>query len=502
MNINIDKSNSFSEEEKIKIINFMKLVGRDYEEIDNEIIIKSNIEQNIDIFYKVNEEVIQIFTKSVNLLSEKHEKNKYNEFITKSYPKPGETPYKNVRRLIPSMNYVISKGGMSEKDSRLMAKKIDSRESLIDIIMKNFIRKGYKEKYVGIFFSGGVDSLTLALICQNLNIRFKLYIGEEIPKYCENQKDVLRAIDIAEKSKWDYEVVQIDYNKHVESEIKYYRERNPLSPHLSLIFELIARKMNADGINVALTGQNLDNYYNYGLTNRFKLTKNGIISVARGFFVTDFYLSSFSTNILHRIIAKSIAFIGLAGYRKITGKSNIRLPKSLMETVHALESSPEYVPFINSSDYANLTDDDLNLENARIYLLRNKIDAYSLSGPSVSIITACEQNSIECDLPYSNMNCINWYLNRSHPLSELFYGKKTLYNFVKSTSPEVFKIAFIKTRISENINYHNWVEKEFLNSKFGKHLSEKYFEQKKLKKYSNAITLSTVLSMYWISNDK
>ena len=136
--------------------------------------------------------------------------------------------------------------------------------------------------------------------------------------------------------------------------------------------------MKINGVEIAISGQNLDNLYNYGLTQKFDLSKAGIIAASRAFYLTDFYLDSLIRQSIYGFIVKCFAYLPLIGYQYLKKSRNYRLPKSVGEAVGSFSTSPEYVTFIDVTDSKQNTLIKIkSLYDAHEYLLRHKIDAYT-----------------------------------------------------------------------------------------------------------------------------
>ena len=459
--------------------------------------ISANFEANRDIFYRKSANEIS-FSYDPNDLTEVNSNEINSQFILKSYSESGKTPIDDLYRLKPSCEYIINLDGIHEVDSDFPIHSTD--DSLFQILQSRLEQEIKDEDFVGIFFSGGVDSLCLALCCDKLSIPFKLYIGRELPSHAINEEDVQRAISVAETAGWAYRVVDVDYRKISLSTVAYLQTRNPFSPHFGALFHACAKQMQNDNVTVALSGQNLDNLLNFGLTARWSLNFSGLVGVMRRYYLTDFYIKSFNSSLINKLMARGVGAFGLFAYSTLKRSFKYRQPSNLSECVETYLKSAENVVF-SRKDFQYKSEEFVNtVATARKYLLRERIDAYCMSGPALTIHGSCEQFKIRCLLPYSFKECLSWYASQSSSFLNIFKPKKELYGFVKTLNSDLYSCAFEKTYKVDGKPYHEWVETDLIDTTFGRQLSERYrfFAPEG---YTSALTISMALADYWVSQD-
>jgi hypothetical protein len=499
-----DKVNSVSvnfgrPNEKLEKLKLFFAQGRRNVEVERNMSIKisADFEANRDIFYRKFANHITFSYDPIDL-TEVNLNEINSQFILKSYSESGKTPIDDLYRLKPSCEYIINLDGIHEVVSDFPIHSTD--DSLFKILQTRLKQEIKYVDFVGIFFSGGVDSLSLALCCKQLSIPFKLYIGREIPNYASNLEDVQRAISVAETAGWAYCVVDVDYRKINLSTVAYLQARNPFSPHFGALFHACAEQMQHDNVTVALSGQNLDNLLNFGLTDRWSLNFSGLVGAMRRYYLTDFYLKSFNSSLINKMMARAGGAFGLFAYSVLKRSFVYRQPSSLSECVRTYLKSAENVVF-SRKDYQYKNEEFLDsVATAREYLLLERIDAYCMSGPALTIHGSCEQFKIRCLLPYSFKECLSWYASQSSSFFDIFKPKKELYGFVKMLDAQLYSSAFEKTYKADGKPYHEWVEADLIYTTFGRQLSERYrfFAPEG---YTSAITISMALADYWVSQD-
>lgn len=160
-------------------------------------------------------------------------------FLNMSYTPAGETLVNGVNRLIPSRIYEIKEGFFDSAKiqycSTVYPKEKTDLENFIYCI-KYICNNASESGKVGVFFSGGVDSLTLALMLEEADIPFTLYTGHMVQGMYDNEKDILRSISIAKFKKWDFKIVPIDFDQYELSDLHEIINIMPNTSHLSVLF--------------------------------------------------------------------------------------------------------------------------------------------------------------------------------------------------------------------------------------------------------------------------
>ena len=227
-----------------KILAFFRSSNQNACYQDGLVQIDPHFEANAEIYYTVSETELILTSKFEKTFA--IDENELEDFVWKAYCDPGKTPFKNIYRLRPSFRYLISKKGIKSVQEPIISHQIQKNENCkpdeFFSELRESLAKRLSNKFVGIFFSGGVDSLSLALLCQELSLEFKLYIGEEFPKYRDNQADVKTAVSICEYMGWDYEVVEVDYEKVSPDILSDFASYAPGAPHLSAVFIVLRKK--------------------------------------------------------------------------------------------------------------------------------------------------------------------------------------------------------------------------------------------------------------------
>lgn len=422
-------------------------------------------------------------------------------FLNMSYTPGGETLVDGLKRLIPARVYQI-KDGVFVNEKILYSSDIYSKDKSSYLNFTSCIEKICSKEAalgsVGVFFSGGVDSLALALTLDNLGIPFTLYTGKMVQGLYDNEKDVLRSISIAKEKKWDLKIITVDYNDYEFDDLHKIIDLMPSTSHLSALFLEIAKTMNEDGIKVCFSGQNVDILYNFEATTSLGFNRGAFVNFARRFFMSEIYFSNFNDASRRKFVVSIIARIFLLGYCLMRGSSDYRLPKSKDELFHNYTHNADLTVFTGTKDekkyHLRPKYSFSNDEGLRAALIRSRIEESLTSGAPKSIINAGIINNVKVVLPYSYELLIPFFMNLKTSAKDIFFPKNFIHRFVNTNIKNIKKHDLLP---KDNLpSYHLWVEKVFPKTKLGKSL-KMIDRDSDIKAATPALQLSYLLSCNW-----
>jgi hypothetical protein len=424
-----------------------------------------------------------------------------NFFLRKGYCSPGKTFFSNVYRLKTGSIYYINNRQLDSKNCNYTPYTFSKKNQykILKKSIKECLKLESNNQKVGVLFSGGVDSLSIAIILEELNIPFYLYTGKEIPPNKENIQDIKVASLIASHKGWSHKVVDINYNNFSIDNINKIVKEMPLASHLSIIFLHLMKVMKNDDITCVYSGQNLDNLYNFGMTGSFSFSRAGMLDIARRYFFSPFYSESFDKSLIARLPSLIPGSIILYGYMLMKKKWMYRLPKSKKELIDNFVNSPENVVFVNRNSVFN-KESSLAYIDVRKSVLRYRIQSYTTSGASFSIIKSGLLNDIKPILPFSAENVLPIFNSLEASFSDVLFPKKMIYEIIAEKNSDLLKLIKTKHNIVGAPQFHQWVMNDFLKTKFGKSIHENCSTKcNNLDLSTGALKLACCLSSVWIN---
>lgn len=458
---------------------------------------------DIELYFYENETEISfsdcIYELSEHMVQLNENKSSVDFFLNMSYTPAGTTQIDGLMRLIPSRIYSLKDGVFTNEkinySSYLYPKEKSDYESFITSLQE-ICKFESKRGKVGIFFSGGVDSLSLALILESLDIPFTLYTGKMVQGLYENEKDVLRSISISKERGWNLKIISVDYNDYNIGDLERMIEIMPTTSHLSVLFLEIAKEMSRDNVKVCFSGQNLDILYNFEATTSLGFNRGAFVNLARRFFMSEVYFSTLSSKLSLNIFVSLIARLLLLSYCIMRKSFKYRLPRNKEELFHNYTHNPDLTVFsIKNSDDIIKTNYKFGTdEGLRAALIRSRIEESLTSGPPMSIINAGKINNIKVVLPYSSELLIPFFMNLKTSFKDIFYPKKIIHQFVNNNIKSISKHDL---NPKDNLpTYHNWAENIFPKTKLAKSL-KRIDEETMPETATPALNLSYQLSYNW-----
>tara|TARA_Y100001958_G_scaffold159984_1_gene164890 strand:+ start:9803 stop:11407 length:1605 start_codon:yes stop_codon:yes gene_type:complete len=452
-------------------------------------------ETNLQIIFSNNLYELAKYLDKVNI-----NENAVDFFLNMSYTPAGETIVNKLMRLIPSRVYQIKDGiFINEKiqySSNIYSKDNSDYFNFTSCLEKICSKEADLGK-VGVFFSGGVDSLSLALTLEKLEIPFTLYTGKMVQGLFDNEKDVLRSISIAKEKKWDLKVINVDYDDYEFSNLHKIIDLMPCTSHLSVIFLEIAKSMEKDGVKVSFSGQNVDILYNFEATTSLGLNRGAFVNFARRFFMSETYFSTLDSYSPKNFLVSIIARIFLLGYCLMRKSKNFRLPKSKDELFYNFTNNSDLTVFTSTNNTKITSNSKYSFtkgEGLRSALIRSRIEESLTSGAPKSIINAGIISNVKVVLPYSHELLIPFFMNLKTSVIDIFYPKKFIHQFVNANINNIKKHDLMP---KDNLpNYHDWVEKIFPKTTLGKSL-DTLDEDLNINVSTPALKLSYTISYNW-----
>jgi hypothetical protein len=454
-------------------------------------------------FYETESEIIFsdcIYEVSQQMGQIQENKSATDFFLDMSYTPAGETQIDRLMRLIPSRIYRLQDGifynDKIKYDSAICYKEKSDYSNFLSCLKKICLKESKLGK-VGVFFSGGVDSLTLALILESLAIPFTLYTGKMVQGLDDNEKDVLRSISIAKERNWELKIINVDYNEYEFKNLHEIIDLMPTTSHLSALFLEIAKSMNKDDIKVCFSGQNVDILYNFEATTSLALNRGAFVNFARRFFMSEIYFSSLNSKPYKHILVSIVANLFLLGYCLMRKSFDFKLPKNKEELFYNYTHNPDLTVFSSKIDNNKIDEFSYIFEDGeglRSALIRSRIEESLTSGAPMSIINAGIINNVKVILPYSSELLIPFFMNLKTSVKDIFYPKNIIHKFVNTN---IKKISHHNHKPKNNLpDYHTWVNQVFTKTNLGKSLAT--LDSKLIPDTStSALKLSYQLSYSW-----
>ena len=426
-------------------------------------------------FYETEKELIlsDNFYKVCTQL-DKVEENKIatSFFLSKSYTSSGDTLIDRVSRLRPSRVYQIKHNSLSSHHIEYRSSVYEGNKSDYENFvncLERICSNSAADSKVGVLFSGGVDSLTLALTLEKLDIPFTLYTGRQIQEFHDNEIDVLRSASIAKAKNWEHKIIPIDYNNYELKDFHKLIDLMPTTSNLSILFLELTKKIKEDGVKICFTGQNLDILYNFEATTSLGFNRGAVVNLVRRFFLSEIYFSSLKSPVYRNILLYLVAKFCLLGYCIMRKSFEYRLPKNRDELFYNFTHSADNTVFTHKKNPAGEQDYCYNFkddESLRAPLTRSRIEESLTSGAPMSVINAGKINDVKIVLPYSSELLIPFFMNLKESAKDIFRPKKIIHEFVKANFINLSKHNIQPKKSLPN--FHFWSENIFPKTKLGK----------------------------------
>ncbi|MDG2347862.1 MAG: asparagine synthase-related protein [Gammaproteobacteria bacterium] len=410
-------------------------------------------------------------------------------YYTTGYCKLGQTVYRKVFCFISAHTYKFNKLLSAKPHNYKGAKQ--TIDDLVDTLKHTLKQKLYGKKKVGVFFSGGVDSLLLVLVLESLGIPFKLYTFKENPSYKENYIDLSISETIAKYKNWSHEVVNIDYKGIYTDQLKQFMTAPSLKIHRTDPYFISMQRMKVDDVDIVLSGAGFDVLQNFCLTG--SLPREGFIPLAKRFYVSEFFLNNFDKKNFKARMANCIGYIGLLFYRHRKKDCAYKLPYNQAELMNNFLYTPEMVVFGKEKLPPPMV--KTNFREA----LFNPFVSVWLNSQAVGLFKSLSIHfDIDVCLPYTDDLAIKYFYNRRHHWKDFIYGKSELYSYIGNLDPYLLQVLVSQPKVSKKIkNYHQAVS-SYIDLKDSLDLKN-YFEESRRNGYTPTIAYNMALRKFWMN---
>jgi hypothetical protein len=251
--------------------------------------------------------------------------------------------------------------------------------------------------------------------------------------------------------------------------------------------------MNNDGVEICLSGQNVDNLYNYGATAKFSFSRIGFIDLARRYLCSDLYARSLGQSFIKFPLTNIVSYMFLISYNLMRRSLAYRLPRSKRELVDNFTNSTDNVIFRKGNVIANSNSNNVDV---RAEILAHRVHSYLSSGDSRVIINACKLNNITPLLPYSSESMIPIFFSLNLGFADVISPKRLIYNLIEKENAHLLKLP--KRKVPSSVSkYHRWAEKVFPKTKFAKEISSAVVSDNQISFPTKALSLSYDFSKFW-----
>ena len=387
------------------------------------------------------------------------------------YTLSDSTFYNEIKKIAPaeviSISNEVKTDNYYKEFTKIKSSKHLFKKAIYDDLIDTMNKVRDLKKQVFMFFSGGVDSVLLALMLQKSNIDFKAVFILYKPFIEVNYKDYLRAQRISKLLGIELEIVEADYDiskKEIKDVLINDIIDNLLFDRHSAFanynaFKCIKAKYGDDIIIV--NGQGSDSIISYGPSSLKKLSRARI-----------------SLYYPYSVVNK----LGCYLTRKWTGR-NFRVPKNRDEYLTAFIYNHVYHMFIDRNiDYTFLKSFKekmlkglSDIENMRLKL---KINTHIQGADNQVVVSLAHTEGLSVILPYCTIQYCEACLSYKNNFYETFKSKYVLYSLLDDLKKGIIKEIFKKdyptdiefhnyNHIQENIQNVYFEEIERLNSEYG-----------------------------------
>lgn len=460
-----------------------------------------------EVYYSLLSDGVFVLSDSLIEIVKSHGKVTYDkasvDYFLKHWTFPtGKTYFHEIERFVPGSKYKIGKTKLIAENVSYGKKHQMQTDEEIYSQFKSNIDSAICESATdnnSIYFSGGADSLLIALILSKYNITFTLYTSKNIPEFGSNKSDVFKSVGMADKFGWKHRVIDIDLDKFSVDKLDPIVQKMPLSSHSVFDFKILSEAMVSDGVTNSYSGQNMDNLYNYGPTTPLSFNKSSIADLIRRMFLIEPYFKVLDkncseVNILARAIWKITAWVGAIAYGFFK-KIKCRPSSSCGELIYNYISSNDYITF-TCGDGAPLVGDVAHSE-VREKLLDYKIKNYMMSGPPQAIYQSGRDSGLNVVLPFSTSKVVNSFYGMSMGYQDILNPKRYVYQYIKELAGQSYSEIY-KSKEEDALTYQEWCFEMLNHTVFGQSLIKKInINNVKVKDLTEAHKYQNYLTEYW-----
>jgi len=400
------------------------------------------------VYAKVNKGV-PLFSEDLDCILDGTESlNKYETYLyeIKGYTSRHFTLYENVYRLIGSQIYTFNMEGgfLSEmliEPGELSVKKTDfpAFEKIVNETFKHFF--DYNRRNV-IQFSGGVDSLVLAMYASGQSYDYSLLTGRmRNPSLDQNQYDVISSVKKSFLLNAAIDIVDVDllsnkfkdFHESLKNKMRFERHFGKL--HIQLAEYLKGSDC------LVVNGQNADSIICLGPSERFNisLSVRGVLSGFKGA-LSRFFISSYITKVVNTLPEGSVD--STKKFLKRSSKFKVFKSKSeyfLSNMFFGLGYLPVVTLEYDFEDefYQYLHDnyiDPYSRYSIDEVLFISKLQMFMHGGDHRVVLCSNEEVGLDVCLPFTTLAMLRLFSSKYRGLGFIMNGKRYLDIFVKKNS--------------------------------------------------------------------
>ncbi len=409
----------------------------------------------------------------------------------------GETPAEGIGRLQTDMRYDHTLAPLkSARDSPSWAERgfAGFRDAFLSDLAATVATS---HGPVAVLLSGGVDSTLIALALKYLDVDFRAYTVHYSPAMRESDQDKVRAQATAARFGWKHRAIELDWTAVDGSDLEMGVRMMPTAAHLFLPFERLAAAAAADGCDVMLSGQNIDNLYNLGATSRIGLNRAGITSLVRRWFHSEPYVRA----VLRNSDGSILDPIYRAGGRLAAGlysrlrQEPYRAPQTGMDLVAGFNRSTDYLPFSQMSCEVPADPEGTTAADVRAALVLGRVHEYFVGGASQAVFAAARVHGLRGALPFSTDAIVEGFEHLELGWKDIASPKRFVYRLARELNGGRTPTTAVRAR-NRLPHYHQWVDVFLSKSPLAHAIVESYDEDLWLPS-TPAQGLNQALSCFW-----
>lgn len=268
--------------------------------------------------------------------------NEYLFWVRHRYTTGRGTFFNEIEKLEPASIYSISVEGVNKRCWFPYVKHYPSVDRHVQLVHEDLLTtfEGLKKlsHHCILFFSGGIDSLLLAMLAKEYHLSHSLVFLRSNPRYHENEKDVFKALAGADFLGKPLEMIEVDLHLSDTSRLRKISHYQILDRHLCLLhYGGMEDIRNRYGDNcIVVNGQSSDSILSFGPSS------HGIGGIARRILMLP------ETSLL----LKRIATVAIKAKKH---SKNYSIPVGLNQFLEAFFDEESYIALIDrnrSQDYS------------------------------------------------------------------------------------------------------------------------------------------------------
>lgn len=428
-------------------------------------------------------------------------------FIRHGYFGPGQTFFKEIRRVKPGQRLTISQGPAQE--SMWVLEAAEGRERTYEGF-KKALRSVFEVHEIGekdgILLSGGCDSGLVAalgaLAFGKHPVAFTSFYAQTLKGDVIDSQWVPR---ITEHLGIEHVRVEVDFGKVLPQKPLELLEYTPLSASISWGYLRIAELAAQRGLKKLWTGQSADSVYNLGPTTK-----------TFGSLLKRFYLSREYWGTLNDISERSpcaplfrlLGAGGAAAFSVRRGKI-FSQPESFRQLLFAYEQAEESLGLLPSemNKRSEKRDSKLSLKEAKLLFFDRKHQSF-LTGRDPRVkYGSCQKNGLEAVLPYTAANMLHFFRGLELNWRDTLAPKRFIYAYLrellgKQPFAKLYgkRVLPLAKRKEHYATFAEWQKDILEHTMFGKALGEYSSAKPEIRDLFsfNPDNLQHAFDLYWL----